>query len=193
MSSYNLVNSSGQRKYLTIEERKRFIANTESAIPTTRTYCRMLAFTGCSLSEALNMKYSDIDFQQKTITIHNFNDNKRLSERNVPLPDSLLNELQIVHQKMGAELENTNDDKLWNWARTTGYHRIKSIMNKSNIYGYHATSHGLRHSYGIYCVAKGVPLNYIKKWMGHSSYDTTCIYLSVIEYDEQKHARKIWD
>lgn len=192
MSSYNLVNSNGQRKYLTIEERKRFIANTESALPTTRTYCLMLAFTGCSLSEALNMKYSDIDFKQKIITIHNFNNNKRLSARSVPLPDSLLNELQIVHQKMGSKLENTNDNNLWNWARTTGYRRIKSIMSKSSIYGRHANSYGLRHSYGLYCVSQGIPLNYIKKWMGHSSYDITCIYLIEVEQDERECASRIW-
>lgn len=192
MSSYKLVNSNGQRKYLTVEERKKFIANTENTLPTARTYCRMVAYTGCLLSEALNMKYSDIDFKRKTITIYSLKKRNGLPQRSVPIPDSLLNELQIVHQKIGNESEDTNDYKLWSWGRKTGYKKIKAVMEQSNVLGICANSYGLRHSYGIHCVTLGIPLNYIKKWMGHSSLDITCLYLVAVEQNERELAQRMW-
>ena len=46
--------------------------------------------------------------------------------------------------------------------------------------GRHVTTHTLRHSYARHLLANGIPINYVQRWLGHSSLQTTLIYLEVL-------------
>jgi len=52
-SPASLFDHSGRRKYLTGEERRRFLAAASRADRHIRTLCMTLTFTGCRISEAL--------------------------------------------------------------------------------------------------------------------------------------------
>jgi integrase len=47
-----LIDCDGQGKYLTPSEREAFLKAAEDAGRETRTFCHVLAFTGCRISEA---------------------------------------------------------------------------------------------------------------------------------------------
>ena len=51
--SADLFNYVGKRLYLTLQERTRFLAAAEQEDRTTRTFCAVLACSGCRISEAL--------------------------------------------------------------------------------------------------------------------------------------------
>ena len=40
-------------------------------------------------------------------------------------------------------------------------------------------THTLRHSYARHLLMHGVPINYLSRWLGHSSIQTTLIYLEL--------------
>jgi site-specific recombinase XerD len=51
---------------------------------------------------------------------------------------------------------------------------------------------GLRHAFAIACLDKGLPLNMVQKWLGHSSIETTAIYANAVGKEERKLAAKLW-
>jgi integrase/recombinase XerD len=62
-----LFDSQGNRKYLTRDERDKFILSSETYAPEIRTLCGVLAYTGCRISEALNLTVDRIDLEAGTI------------------------------------------------------------------------------------------------------------------------------
>ena len=46
--------------------------------------------------------------------------------------------------------------------------------------GRHVHSHALRHSAARHWLATGVPINVVSRWLGHSSIQTTLIYLAIL-------------
>ena len=40
-------------------------------------------------------------------------------------------------------------------------------------------THTLRHSYARHLLRHGIPINYLSRWLGHSSINTTLIYLEL--------------
>lgn len=186
--SYDLIKADGQRKYLNGSELKHFKNATQYFAPAIRTFCLIIANTGCLISEALNLTYADIDFTKKAIHINSLRRRGEEKVRSVPLPDTLLDELRITHENERGQSEK----KLWSWSRKTANTKIRKVMQKANIEGFFATSIGLRHGFGVHCVINGVPIVYIKKWLGHSSLDVTCMYLTAIKQDERSLAERMW-
>ena len=43
-------------------------------------------------------------------------------------------------------------------------------------------THALRHSYARCYLLNGVPINHLSRWLGHSSIQTTLIYLELVPY-----------
>ena len=41
-------------------------------------------------------------------------------------------------------------------------------------------THTLRHSYARHLMMNGIPINYLSRWLGHSSIQTTLIYLELV-------------
>ena len=56
----------------------------------------------------------------------------------------------------------------------------------------YATPKGLRHGFAIACLDKGIPLNLVQKWMGHTSITTTAIYANATGEEERKIAGRLW-
>jgi integrase len=58
--------------------------------------------------------------------------------------------------------------------------------------GPHRVSKGLRHGYAIHALNKGVPLNMLSKWMGHSIIEITAIYADAVGEEQQAIAARLW-
>ena len=93
-----LFTSSGKRKYLTQDETTRFleIANIQERAEL-RTFCLVLVYTGCRPSEALALTAENIDLSEKTIIFKTLKQRDNVRFRAVPVPDSVLNALELVH------------------------------------------------------------------------------------------------
>lgn len=58
--------------------------------------------------------------------------------------------------------------------------------------GPHRVPKGLRHGYAIHALNKGVQLNFVSKWLGHSKMDTTAIYANAMGEEQQAIAAHMW-
>jgi len=195
MQRLSLFDDSGNRKYLTPAERKRFYQATGEVSKDWRTFGLMLYFTGCRLSEALNMKVKDIDFATGAVTIGTLKQRQSGVYRQVPLSGDYLRSLDDAFDLRILQKKNsrTRNGYIWGWSRKTGYNVVKDIMDKASLDGLGAMPKGLRHAFAIACLDKGIPLNMVQKWMGHSSIKTTAIYANATGQEERKLAAKLWE
>jgi integrase/recombinase XerD len=186
----SLYTATGQRKYLTAAERTRFM---EAAIacprPDLRTLCLTLAYTGCRISEALALTVDRVEPEAGFIAIRSLKKRKRaVVFREVPAPEALFIALNEAH---------TFDDRnarLWPISRSGAWHLVKGVMRDASVpEGAHMTPKGLRHSFGIHAIRKGVALNLVQRWLGHASMNTTAIYLQAIGNEEREIAARMWE
>lgn len=184
----SLYSTGGGRKYLTPPERARFIAaSNRHARPEVRTFCLVLAFTGCRISEALSLVAASIEAEECFIAIRCLKKRGRTVIRQIPVPCELIALLQTVHAAP------CNGDRLWTWSRSRAWQLVRGLMVDARIVpGVHATPKGLRHGYGVHAIRSGVPLNLVQRWMGHASMTTTAIYLDVIGDEEREIASRMW-
>jgi integrase len=116
--------------------------------------------------------------------------------RAIPVPPSLVDTLDLVHglkeiQRRGQRHEL--DQPLWSWSRTTAWRRVVAVMKQADISaGPHRVPKGLRHGYAIHALNKGVPLNMLSKWMGHSILEITAIYANAVGAEQQAIAARMW-
>ena len=61
------------------------------------------------------------------------------------------------------------------------------------IVGVHACPKGLRHGFGVSALQKAVPLNMVRKWLGHSRLSTTAIYADAVGDEEREIAGRFWE
>ena len=97
-----LVDARG-RKYLTPEERERFLAAVRAhRQPAVQTLARTLAMTGARVSEALAIRACDVDLEAADIRIATLK-RRREHWRAVPVPEDLAHELELVHRLRRAQ------------------------------------------------------------------------------------------
>ncbi|MHA6287128.1 tyrosine-type recombinase/integrase [Maricaulis sp. CAU 1757] len=177
----------GRRKYLTLEERERFIVTAQKLPLPEQTFCLLIAFTGCRISEALELTAGQVDRSMRAVVFRSLK--KRRPEpiyRAVPLPDWLLEKLARQSFRLSEGI------RLWPWGRSKGWAVIKRAMAESGLSGMHACPKGLRHGFGIAAVQRGVPLNLLQRWLGHAKLETTAIYANAIGAEERRLAERLW-
>jgi integrase/recombinase XerD len=182
-----LYDGAGQRKYLTPMERKEFLKAAGRASRNVRTFCETLAHTGCRISEALALTGDRVDTGAGVLVFESLKKRRRGVFRAVPVPPAFLKTLQSVH-----DLDALGDAPLWDWSRTTGWRRVREVMDAADIRGLCATPKGVRHGFGIKAVTSAVPLNMTQKWLGHSRLATTSIYTDAIGPEEKRIAKRMW-
>lgn len=190
----DLYDQKGNRKYLNGEERLLFEQAAKDAEREVRTFCLMLLYSGCRISEALELSARKIDFTSKAVvfrTLKKRGDKKVY--RPVPLPDHFLDELNLVHNlKVKSEKAKTANERIWKWSRATASRKVQEVMSKAAIKGVQACPKGLRHGFVIHCIQKQIPLNMAQKWAGHSSLTTTAIYADAQGAEERNLAARLW-
>jgi integrase/recombinase XerD len=189
-----LYDPTGQRLYLTDNERQAFAKAANASERDIRTFCLVLLHTGCRISEALELTPKSVDFAAQTITFRTLK--KRGDKpvyRAIPAPPFLLDTLDLVHT-VKARQQKRNQSPLWEWSRTTAWRRVQEVMGKADIAdGAHKCPKGLRHGYGVHAISSNVPLNMLRKWMGHSSLEVTEIYANALGAEQHSIAARMWD
>ena len=190
----SLYRDNGERKYLNLSERCRFI---EATLATTQGYeqtlCLTIAYTGCRISEALELTNTSPHPVPGIIVFRTLKRRNQLVMREVPVPASLIKTVQEVHEINGADIcRPDTQTPLWPFGRTTAWGIVKEVMAKAQIAGFHATPRGLRHAFAINAIQSGIPLNLVQKWLGHASINTTAIYTNLVGPEEMAMASRMW-
>jgi len=190
-----LFTSEGKRKYLTGDERERFlVAATRHHRGEVRTFCMVMAYTGCRISEALQLTADRVDLSARTLTFQTLKQRGNTRFRAIPVPDALLDALDLVHQVRKAQRKRSRgkDCLLWPWGRTQATKHIWTVMAQAEIVGPHASPKGLRHGFGVKAAADTRNPRLVQKWLGHQNLETTVIYMDAVGDEERDMAARMW-
>ncbi len=189
--SESLYTRAGARKYLTADERRRFLeASKRQTRPELRTLCMTLAYTGARISEALALTSPSIEADAGFIAIRSLKKRKRVVVREIPVPGDLIAALGQAHDLSRRD----GDTRLWPMSRSQGWRLVKQVMRDARITpGPHQSPKGLRHGFGLHAISSGVPLNLVKRWLGHARIQTTEIYLQAMGPEERAIAARMWN
>jgi len=143
----------------------------------------LLAFCGLRISEALDLRKSDIDLADEIIVVKQ-KKKKTEAVREVILPDQLKPYMQEYIENCDTKLFNISQ----RGARDLIYRLTKKIL------GRRIRPHAFRHAFAIRVLEKTKNLEHVRRLLGHVSYSTVKIYLdfSIRDIKEEiKNALKI--
>lgn len=135
--------------------------------------------TGCRVSELVNIKLSDIDWNTHTVHLVGKGRKHRNSYLNAKAEVSIKDYLSkrvhascylFCNERGGGQMSKANIEKM-----------IRQIVSRSGITGKHITPHSLRHTTATQAMRSGMPVEDIQKLLGHSSVATTMIYAEASE------------
>ena len=151
-----------------------------------RLIIEMLYATGVRVSELVNMKYEDIDYNNKRIRVLG----KGNKERIVYFGDyamEALKEYMSTHEKNknGYVFTNSKGGQLTD--RGVRF-IIDKIMSKLSV-KVHVTPHVLRHTFATDMLNNGCDIKVVQELLGHASLKTTEIYTHV----SNERLREVYD
>jgi len=144
---------------------------------------------GLRIDEGLNLHVGDIDGQRMMVHIHR---GKGAKDRYIPLPSSTLvwlREYWMTHRNptflFPADGRNHRQGATATtpMSMTAAQGAIKKITKQLK-FGKKVSTHTLRHSYATHLLEAGASLKAIQKYLGHTSLQTTMIYLHLTETAE---------
>lgn len=144
---------------------------------------------GLRMQEGLNVQVGDIDAARAMVHVHR---GKGAKDRYVPLPTSTLRWLRqywVTHRHKrflfpadGRGHKGISTAKT-PMSPTAVQGAMKKITNQID-FGKKVSLHTLRHCYGTHLLEAGVSLKAIQRYMGHSSLQTTMVYLHLTDSAE---------
>ena len=178
----------GERKYLDQQERQRFLRSASRMREPIRLFCEVLAYTGCRLSEALNIRPSHIDQGHCALIFETLKQRNAIRYRHIAVPKSLMRRLiQFLKDR------SLSNGRVWQVHRQTAWRWVKLVMSNAGITGVSANSRGLRHGFAIASIQRRVPLPLVQKWMGHARVTTTQIYTDIVGPQQRTYAKRTWE
>jgi integrase/recombinase XerD len=127
--------------------------------------------TGARVSEFINIRVRDFFFDETMILIHKAKGGK---SRYVPILPDLAQELRTHLGDRGAGyLFESNRDRPYSARRVQQI--VKEIAEKAKIKK-RVYPHLLRHSVATTLLERGMPIEQIQKFLGHSKLETTQVY-----------------
>lgn len=155
----------------------RRIKQREKAFYSYRDYSIIVTFlsTGVRLGELCSLKWSNIDFKDKTISVYS---TKARKHETIPATEKLIKELasyRVYCEQEFKELSNYVYTNRLNKPMTTNavqnvFKRLAKIMNFKDV---RLTAHTFRHTFCQRCIQSGMSTFAVQKLMRHSSIAVT--------------------
>ena len=135
---------------------------------------------GLRVSEALALEVGDLSLDVEPPTIR-VRQGKGRKAHIVPVHPEL-------HSALTSALQSGNigqEDKIVRASRSTADRWIRQAQARAQkdraiAAGRRISNHTLRHSYARHLLMNGIPINFLSRWLGHSSIQTTLIYLELV-------------
>ena len=138
--------------------------------------------SGLRVGEAVRLKWQDLDFEEKTVFVHN---GKNYKDRYTILSDKAIQYLQKYQAQYAT--------KDWVFESPTGEHyseRSVQLFFAEALAKAHIdkplSTHSLRHGFATQLLKANTDLDFVRKVMGHASIKTTQIYLHVVKTELTK-------
>ncbi|MCE3234553.1 MAG: integrase family protein [Vampirovibrio sp.] len=158
---------------------------TDYDIVSTRTLMMVMSYVGLRVSEACNLRLSQVDLKERIIRVHL---GKGFKDRRVGIPNDLVQQI-TDYLKTRPETEHTNllvsrtgqpldANRVW--------YRIKTVAKKAKL---DITPHGLRRTFATVNVKNGMPLPVAQKLLGHTDIKTTMEYVMIDEMQAVDYLR----
>jgi integrase len=201
----------GDRLYMNENERERFIKAARALDNRSHwLFCEMVHWTGCRISEALELTPRRIDTDAMTVRFRTLKKNKYTKNgqlkapvyRDVPLSQELLLSLDLYFNiRKARKTRRKINNYLWpNQAdpkrpmdRSTGWRIIKRVLDVAGIDGPQATAKGFRHGYATSMIQAGMSIYELKDRLGHESASTTAIYAQVVGQEAHELQMQYWE
>ena len=134
---------------------------------------------GLRVAEALALEVADLslDAEPPTLRIRACKGNRsRIVPMHRELQTALRSALSYGSIDQGR-LVDVHPSTAWRW--------VKAVVRRAEELGAIAPvrrigTHTLRHSYARHLLMNGIQINYLSRWLGHSSIQTTLIYLELV-------------
>ena len=164
------------------------------------TIIELIYATGIRASELINIKITDIDFNEATLRILG----KGSKERIIPIHDLALkliskywkNEIFNHNKKVNNKNIKFNRNLLFlnvqgkKLTRQGLWYIIKNISKKLGLDISNVSPHILRHTFATHLLYNGVPLRHLQELLGHSNISTTQIYTHLSDqYIESEYSK----
>ncbi len=165
-------------KVLTREQIKNLIASTKNIKH--RIAIKLLYSTGLRLSELLNLKRSDIDFEKNIVYVR---EGKGKKDRITIISDSLKLDILKYYSNFNFKTDYLLDGRKGKYSKKSIQKILKTAGRKIGI---EIHPHMLRHSFATHLLDAGTDIRHIQKLLGHSDLKTTEIYTKVSNRDLSK-------
>lgn len=183
--SWSVFDSVGQRKYLNRIEIKLVLERAAGHSTEVHAFCRLLAETGCRLTEALSTTCFRIDNAGPSIVFECLKKRRKGVFRRVPISPGLA----ALLQELGR---NSPESRIWSWSRTTAWRHVSGLLAEARIIGPQACPKGFRHGFAVSAIGADAPLNLVQRWLGHANIETTSIYALAVGPEEREIVERMW-
>ena len=134
---------------------------------------------GLRVSEALALEVADLSLDAELPTIR-VRSGKGRKSRIVPVHP----ELRAAFS-MALAYGNVTEGRIIDVHRSTAWRWVQKAVRRAEELGAiplgrEVGTHTFRHSYARHLLMNGIPINYLSRWLGHSSIQTTLIYLELV-------------
>jgi integrase/recombinase XerD len=179
---------------LSVDEVRRLIAAVRT--PHNQTYFWTVYSLGLRLEEGLHLQVRDIDSARMMVHVHR---GKGAKDRYVPLPSHTLTVLRqywVTHRHpewlfpakdRNGQRTAAADESMKPICVQKAMRRVVRELKFQKAISIHT----LRHSYATHLLEAGVSLPMIQKYLGHSSLQTTMIYVHLTTVSQEQAAARI--
>jgi len=152
-----------------------------------RAMLELLYATGLRVSELINLKFSDININEKFIRIMGKGKKERLIPFGETAKQYIKRYLKIRKDKNTETVFLTRLGK--GISRVEFWRQLKNAAIKAGLVQ-KVKPHTLRHSFATHLLAAGADIRFVQEMLGHSSISTTQIYTHVSkEYLKEQHTK----
>lgn len=151
--------------------------------PHNRAYLATVYACGLRVQEALYLEVSDVDAQRMMIHVHR---GKGAKDRFVPLPNKTLDILRahwrshrhprLLFPALGRDSRSAASATI-PMAISSVQGAFRTAKERAGITKKAVSVHTLRHCYATHMLESGINLRVIQQYLGHSSLETTMVYL----------------
>jgi integrase len=139
----------------------------------------LLAYSGCRIHEAISLKWSDVDFENSTLSITGGDQGtKNLQPRVIPMTDAL----KSLLQRLKSDCNPASSDSV---ALVHDAKRCLATASRNLKYP-RFTHHDFRHFFATTCIESGVDIPTVSKWLGHK--DGGALAMRVYGHLRQEHS-----
>jgi integrase len=145
-----------------------------------RNLIKFCILTGCRRSEAVHVKWTDINNINKTLHIKGTKNTK--SNRLLPIHKEL--------EEFLNSLKDNNKEVLFDYKPNTVSQKFTIIKNKLNLKD--VTFHSTRYTFASFCYMNDIPIKVLQEWMGHETVTITMdLYTQLSKQFKKQQVHKI--